>query len=108
MSAPAPEASAPAANSRGWVEPLLWSVAMIAFVIISACVNEVAREVLMQALAYLFTFLTTPFLLETTSAVIGILIVFMINNRRIAREGDGWVMMEVKTEELVEKKETAV
>lgn len=63
----------------------------------------------MQGLAYLFTFITTPFVLEATTAVVGILIVFAINSRRIAREGDGWVMMEVKVDDEAEepKKETA-
>lgn len=99
----------PSSNDRGWIEPVLWSLVLIAMVVTAACVNETAREVLSQGLAYLFTFLTTPFVLEASAAFVGLLIVFAINTRRIAREGDGWVMMEVKTNDEAEKKaETGV
>lgn len=99
----------PSANDRGWIEPVLWSAALLAALITAACINETAREVLSQGLAYLFTFLTTPFVLEASTAFVGLCIVFAINSRRIAREGDGWVMMEVKVEDEAEKKtETGV
>lgn len=107
-----PAAETPPANDRGWLEPVLWSLALIAATIMAACLNETAGEVLRQGLAYLFTFITTPFVLETTLAFIGLFVVLTINSRRIAREGDGWVMMEVKDpvadEPAAEKKETGV
>jgi hypothetical protein len=34
--------------------------------------------------------------LEASAAFIGLCVVFAINGRRIAKEGDGWVVMEVK------------
>lgn len=105
---PVAPASAPA-KPYDWVEPVLWTLAGVVFVGVSAYLSETAREVLKQGLAYMFTFLTTPFVLEATTAFIGLCIVFAINGRRIAREGDGWVMMEVKVEDQPEeKKETAV
>lgn len=94
---PAPVTSP--AKSRWWLEPLLWSLAFIIATGVAAYVNETAREIVTQGLAYLFAFITTPFILEATTAFIGLCIVFVINNRRIEREGDGWVEMEVKQPE---------
>lgn len=103
---PAPETSP--STTRDWLEPVLWSTAFIAAFITAAVMNETAREVTLQGLAYFFTFVTSPFILEASCACVGIFIVFAINHRRIAREGDGWVMMEVKVEDAPEKKETEV
>ncbi len=84
-------------KSLWWLESLLWSLAIIAGVVIAAYVNETAREIALQGLAYFFTFFSTPFVLETSTAFIGFCIVMIINNRRIEREGDGWVEMEITT-----------
>jgi len=86
----------PKTEGPTWLEPVLWTLGMIVGVVVAVCVNETAREVAVQGLAYLFAFLTTPFILEASAAFVGLFIVFAINNRRIAREGDGWVEMEVK------------
>lgn len=95
-----PESPSPSPSSRReWLEPVLWSSLLIGAFVVAACVNEDIGEVARQGLAYLFTFLTTPFVLEATSALIGLFVVFAINHRRIAREGDGWVLMEVKVED---------
>ncbi len=90
---PAPEAHPP--KSLWWLEALLWSLAIITGVAVSAYVNETAREIVMQGLAYFFTFFTTPFVLETSTAFVGVCIVMFINARRLDREGDGWVEMEI-------------
>ena len=79
-----------------WLESLLWTLGIATVVIIAAYFNETVREVAVQGLAYLFAFFSTPFVLETTSAFIGICVVIVINNRRLEREGDGWVEMEIK------------
>jgi len=78
---------------------VLWSSVLLGAFIVAACMNEEIGEVARQGVAYLFTFLTTPFVLEATTALIGLLVVFAINGRRIAREGDGWVVMEVKVDD---------
>lgn len=83
-------------KSLWWLETLLWSVAIIAGVAIAAYVNETAREIVLQGLAYFFTFFSTPFVLEASTAFVGFCIVMIINNRRLEREGDGWVEMEIK------------
>lgn len=78
-----------------WLESLLWSLAIFTGVGVAAYVNETAREIVTQGLAYLFTFFSTPFVLEASTAFIGLCIVMFINNRRLEREGDGWVEMEI-------------
>lgn len=83
-------------KSLWWLESLLWSAAIIIGVGIAAYVNETAREIVTQGLAYFFTFFTTPFVLETSTAFVGLCIVMFINARRLEREGDGWVEMEIK------------
>lgn len=109
---PAPETSS-AKKTAGWVEPLVWSLVLVAGIITAAVVNESAREVILQGVGYLFTFFSTPFVLEATVAFIGLCLVFIINSRRIEKEGDGWVVMEVKKEDVetkapAEKPETTV
>lgn len=94
MSVPHPQTSSP--KSGSWIEPVLWSMAFVAALVTAGVVNETAREILLQGVAYLFTFFSTPFVLEASVAFVGLCIVFIVNSRRIAREGDGWVMMEVK------------
>lgn len=83
-------------KSLWWLESLLWSSAIIIGVAVAAYVNETAREIVAQGLAYFFTFFSTPFVLETSTAFVGFCIVMFINARRIEREGDGWVEMEIK------------
>lgn len=94
---PAPDAIP--AKSSWWLETLIWSLCIAVAVAIAAYLNETAREIVTQGLAYLFAFATTPFILEATAAVTGLCIVFIINTRRIEREGDGWVEMEVRQPE---------
>lgn len=79
-----------------WLETLLWSLGMLIAVGVAAYMNETVREVVAQGLGYFFGFLSTPFILEASTALVGLCIVLIINSRRIEREGDGWVMMEVK------------
>lgn len=92
---PAPETTSPS-KSPWWLESLLWTLGIAVVLGIAAYLNETAREILAQGLAYVFTFFSTPFVLETSCAFIGLCIVIAINNRRLEREGDGWVEMEIE------------
>ena len=105
ISMPAPTPNPPSKPS-GWIEPVLWTLGMMAAMTVFACVNETAGEVAVQGLAYLFAFITTPFFLEASAAFAGLCIVLIINQRRIAKEGDGWVEMEVKDADGESKKQT--
>ena len=59
------------------------------------CVSAEARQVAFEAVTLIFTFFTTPFILETTGIVVGLMVVLAINHRRLERETDEWVEMEV-------------
>ena len=54
-----------------------------------------ARQVAWEAVTLVFTFFTTPFILETTGAIVGLAIVLMLNQRRLEKDHDEWVEMEV-------------
>jgi hypothetical protein len=55
--------------------------------------NQEMADVASEAFWGVFTFFTTPFILETSVALFAILLVGIINQRRIDREGDGWVLL---------------
>lgn len=55
--------------------------------------NPTAREVARDAFAGLFGFFTTPFILEASVAIGGLIAVVTYNQWRINREGDGWVTL---------------
>jgi hypothetical protein len=93
MTAPAVE------RRRWWITPLLWSLAIFVGLYIACRVNETAPEVVLQAVGYLFAFITTPFILEATLFIGGLGLVMIINGLRMERDGDDWVEMEVKDEE---------
>ena len=54
-----------------------------------------ARQVASEALGLIFTFFSTPFVLETSLCFIGIMLVLLINQRRLDKDQDEWVNMEV-------------
>jgi hypothetical protein len=67
--------------------------------------NATAREVMGEAFAGLFGFFTTPFILEVTVALVGLISVISYNQWRISQEGDGWVTLpesEASTEPSIE------
>ena len=69
------------------------------------CYSAEARQVAVEAMGLVFTFFTTPFVLETTVGLVGLGIVLTINHRRLERENDEWVEMEV---EVPSKPETGM
>ena len=56
--------------------------------------SEEARGVAVEAVELVFTFFTTPFILETTVAIGGLILVLYVNQRRLEKEQDEWVEME--------------
>jgi len=91
--------TAQAEHRRWWLGPLLWSLVFLGGLITACVMSEEAREVIGEGVGYLLGFFSTPFILEASAALTGFGVVMIINNLRLAREGDGWVEMEVKTEE---------
>ncbi|MBK8093538.1 MAG: hypothetical protein IPK32_16560 [Verrucomicrobiaceae bacterium] len=85
-------------SNRGWLPPVLWSLGFLALIGVACVINEELRQVVLEGASYIFVFVTSPFILEATTACIGLAIVMIINSLRIEREGDGWVEMEVRQE----------
>lgn len=73
--------------------PVIWTVLGIAALTTLLVLNATAREVATGTAKTLFGIFTTPFILESTVAVIGFLIVLFINQWRLKKEGDGWVYL---------------
>lgn len=82
---------------RQWRHAALWAIAGFVALGLLLRGSATAREVLGSTGWALFTFFTTPFILEASVALLGLCLVVTWNNRRIEREGDGWVTMEVDT-----------
>lgn len=55
--------------------------------------NETAREVLAKAFMSIAGAVSTPFILEATVALSGLVIVLCINRWRMDKEGDEWVYL---------------
>ena len=93
-----PPSTPRSAESRyGWIAPVLWTLAFVGCAVIGLVFSQAFREIFFEGIGYMWAFFTTPFILEGSVFLIGLITVFIINNLRIDREGDGWVEMEVKT-----------
>jgi uncharacterized membrane protein len=82
---------------RWWLAPLLYTLAGLAGLGVVLAVSATAREVVAKAVMMLAGALATPFILETATALFGLVLVILINQWRLQREGDGWVYL-AKTE----------
>ncbi len=60
-----------------------------------------ARQAASEALGLVFTFFSTPFILETSLCVVGLMLVLAINQRRLDKDQDEWVEMEVPAKPAV-------
>ncbi|TDU63225.1 hypothetical protein EI77_04434 [Prosthecobacter fusiformis] len=78
---------------RWWVSPLIFTVALITATVIVCKVSETAREVLAKAVMMIAGAMATPFILESTIAIVGLVIVVALNQWRLQKEGDGWVYL---------------
>ncbi|CAN5751721.1 hypothetical protein BH11VER1_BH11VER1_34250 [soil metagenome] len=88
-----PSPSHPVRPHRQYLWPVVWTVLGIIGYTILLVFNPTAREVSGDTAKVLFSIFSTPFVLETTFALIGIFIVMGINHWRLDKEGDGWVYM---------------
>lgn len=55
--------------------------------------NETASEVALTSFGNFFGLVTTPFILEASTAILGLIIVVTYNQWRMEKEGDGWVIL---------------
>lgn len=78
---------------RWWLTPLLSGIAILSGLVVAWNVNETAREVIAKGIMTLAGTLATPFILESSIALVGLAIVVTINQWRLHKEGDGWVYL---------------
>jgi hypothetical protein len=92
--APMEPATPPPPTSRFW---LVVNVAIVVGLLAAGgyaiATNDEAAEVASDGLSGLFMFVSTPFILESTLALSAMVVVGLINQRRLHREGDGWVYL---------------
>ena len=82
-------------SPRRWIGPLVIALLVIAVVGYVIWSSPEAREVATESAFLLFTVFTTPFILETSVALLGLAAVMTYNQWRLSKEGDEWVEMEV-------------
>ncbi len=88
--------TAPSTPTREWLALLGWVAAGFgAFVAAIVFIPE-SRDILLTAVMNVFGFFSTPFILETSVALIGLCVVLTLNRWRLLKEGDGWVYMAVQ------------
>jgi len=61
--------------------------------------SKETREWFSDSIKTIFVIVTTPFILETTVAILGILAVLAFNRWRLLKEGDGWVYLVDQSED---------
>lgn len=84
------EAHAP---RRWWLSPLIFTVVLVLATMAVWQTSETAREVLAKAVMMIAGALATPFILEISVFLFGLVAVIALNQWRMQREGDGWVYL---------------
>ncbi len=84
---------------RWWLTPLLFLIAFVGCVVAAWNYDETAREILAKSFFTIAGTLASPFILETSVALVGLTIVLVFNEYRRLKDGPDWVEMEVKTED---------
>jgi hypothetical protein len=73
--------------------PVIWAILFVGGMIALLALDATAREVAHDALQWIFVFFSTPFILETTCALIFLALLLCFNRWRLHKEGDGWVYL---------------
>lgn len=88
-------------KSARWLVPLAWFLLVVGGATWALVTSETAREVTIDSLKLVFTILSTPFILETTSALLFLMALLAYNRWRLHKEGDGWVYLMTQEPEPV-------
>lgn len=80
---------------KALIGPILMTLLMLAGGATLLSKSTEAREVVGEGVWNLFGFFTTPFVLETSIALFGIVAVVTYNQWRLNKDGNEWVEMEV-------------
>lgn len=75
------------------VSALALPLLIVAGFIVLLILNDTAREVARDTFVLLFSIFTTPFIFEITCALLMLMAIFLINQWRLNKEGDGWVYL---------------
>lgn len=89
-----------------WLSPLITTLLVVSGIGYLLSRSAEAREVAGSAVLTLFTFLSTPFILESTLALLGLVALLTYNQWRLQKEGDDWVEMEVPDQPKADPTET--
>lgn len=88
---------------RRLIGPAIYILAFLGLIIGVLCVSKEAQEVAGEAFWNIFRFFTTPFILELSVAIMGLLIVMTYNQWKRSKDAPEWVEMEVPIKDKVEQ-----
>ena len=87
----------PTLPARGWwIAPLVFVLFFIAAVVTIWQVSVEGREILAKSFMTIAGYLATPFVLETSVALFGLVAVLVFNEWRRAKDGPDYVEMMVE------------
>ncbi len=90
------EPAKPSLSRRIWAWALLFVLAVPTLVTLIWNSHETARELLAKSIMTLAGWLATPFILESSAAIVGIIVVLTYNEWRSRQDGPDWVEMHVE------------
>ena len=94
------EEQAPRSYLVHWIITFALIGAVIAFV----ALYQPAKELAWEAFRVFFAFVSTPFILEFSVGLLGVVFIIYYNGKRRAKDQqDEWVIMEVDDEEEISK-----
>lgn len=91
---------------KRWLGPLAISLIVLTGIGMLLSRSEEAREVAGSAMLSFFTFFMTPFVLESTVALLGLVALLSYNQWRREKDGDDWVEMEVPDQPAADPSES--
>ena len=80
-------------RAKSIVSALTLPLLLVAGFVVLLIFNNTAREVTRDAFVLIFSIFTTPFIFEATCAFLMLLALFLFNQWRLSKEGDGWVYL---------------
>ena len=82
-----------------WLWPVFWSLLAAGGLTWLCYTDETAREVAWDTTRTVLGLLFSPFILESTSILVGIIILMIIRHYQDKRDGDGWVYLATQEPE---------
>ena len=92
---------------RWWLTPLIVGLLFIGGITFAWQSNDEAKEILAKSFFTIAGTLASPFILETSIALFGIIAVLTYNQWRRDKDGPDWVEMEVPSSQKTTSAETS-